>query len=295
MVTDFPRPGALVETSWLEANLGNPGLVILDCALDYLTGSPRNRDDWLRGHIPGSVFADLEELSDDASDLPLMAPRPEHFAGMMAALGLGRDSLVVLYDNAWNMCAARIWWMLRAHGFTRAVVLNGGWRKWCLEKRPVSRTASDPVQAAFPLKPGPACFVGKDAVARNLATRRACVIDALAPEVFRGDVKRYARPGHIPGSINIPAVSLVNRETGAYLPAKELAEMFGRGGLGGRRRVITYCGGGVAACSVAFALFLLGYDEVRVYDGSLIEWAADRSLPMELGDGRAGVFRKAAP
>jgi len=113
---------------------------------------------------------------------------------------------------------------------------------------------------------------------------RACVLNALTEEQHRGTGGvTYGRPGRIAGSVNVPARELVDPETHAYLPAELLRARFAAAGALDARRVITYCGAGIAASSDAFALMLLGHEDVAVYDASLSEWAADPSLPMETG------------
>jgi thiosulfate/3-mercaptopyruvate sulfurtransferase len=112
------------------------------------------------------------------------------------------------------------------------------------------------------------------------------LVNALSAEEHSGKVTRVARPGHIPGSINVPAGSLVDPATHAYLDASELRAKFERAGAPDAGRIITYCGGGIAACSDAFVLTLLGAKDVAVYDGSLVEWSANPELPLETGHGR---------
>ena len=111
-----------------------------------------------------------------------------------------------------------------------------------------------------------------------------CIVNALSAEQHRGEgPARYGRAGRITGSVNVPANSLIDAETKAYLPLEELREQFASVGADAAGRVIAYCGGGIAASSDAFVLTLLGYENVAIYDASLSEWAADESLPMEVG------------
>ena len=117
----------------------------------------------------------------------------------------------------------------------------------------------------------------------GLGERATCVLNALTEEQHRGGGVAYGRPGRIAGSANVPARSLVDPQTHAYLPADVLRERFAAAGALAAGRVITYCGGGIAASSDAFVLTLLGHEGVAVYDASLSEWATDPSLPMETG------------
>lgn len=277
----------LVSTSWLASQLGQDDLRVLDCTVVLAPGPSgryaveSGRAGWDKAHIPGSALADLAgDLSDPHSPLRFTLPTPERFATAMGALGVGDGMRVVLYDSRLNMWAARMWWMLRVFGFESAAVLDGGWRAWTADGQPTSTDAPHWPPARFTPRPRPGLFVGKDEVRTAIDTGRTCVVNALDRAQYRGDTQQYARPGHIPGAANVPAVELVDEATHRYRPMEELqsafADVTGRGDP-----VITYCGGGIAASSDAFVLHLLGHDDVAIYDNSLSEWAADPSLPME--------------
>jgi thiosulfate/3-mercaptopyruvate sulfurtransferase len=287
----WAKPQLLVETDWLAAHLDDPELRVLECTT-ILHPRPEGgfraesgRATWAAGHIPRSGFADLTgDLCDRTSKLLYMMPPAEQMAAVMGRLGVGEGTRVVLYDRAVNMWAARVWWMLRAVGFDAAAVLNGGWRKWTAEGRPTSTEPCAYPAARFVARPRPDLFVGKEAVLAGLGHRATCVVNALSEAQHRGvGGVAYGRPGRIAGSANVPAQSLVDPATHAYLPAAVLRERFAAAGVLDAGRVITYCGGGIAASSDAFVLTLLGHDAVSVYDASLSEWAADPSLPMETG------------
>ena len=279
----------LVDTAWLGAHLADPDLRVLECTvfLHALPGhgyrAESGRAVWAAGHIPRSGFADLtDDLSDRNSALNYMLPPPEQFASAMSRLGVGEGTRVVLYDRAVNMWAARVWWMLRAFGFDAGAVLDGGWRKWTAEGRPVSTEPCAYPEARFVPAVRPGLFVGKEEVLAALRDGRTCVVNTLSAEQHRGSGGvTYGRPGRIAGSQNVPARDLVDPTTHAYLGDDELrARVTGRGALEADR-VITYCGGGIAASSVALVLAALGHERVAVYDGSLSEWASDPTLPME--------------
>jgi thiosulfate/3-mercaptopyruvate sulfurtransferase len=284
------HPEYLVATDWLAAHLDDPGLRIIECTaiLHALPDGGYRAESglatWQSGHIPGSGFADLTgDLSDRKSALRFMMPPPQQLAAAMAALGVGQGTRVVLYDRAVNMWAARVWWMLRAVGFDDAAVLNGGWRKWTLEGRPVSTAPCAYPPGRFVARPRPELFADKSAVLAGRSDSATCVLNALTEEQHRGaGGVTYGRPGRIAGSTNVAARSLVD-STHAYLPIEVLRQRFAAAGALDSGRVITYCGGGIAASSDAFVLALLGHEHVTVYDASLSEWAADPSLPMETG------------
>ena len=284
------HPEYLVESDRLAEQLDDPMLRVLDCTtiLHPLPDGGYRAESgfatWAAGHIPGSGFADLTaDLADRTSSLRFMMPPPAQLAAAMARLGVGDGTRVVLYDRAVNMWAARVWWMLRAVGFDNAAVLNGGWRKWTLEGRAVSTAPCVYPPGVFVPRPRPELFADRSVVLHGLGDRATCVLNALTEEQHRGTGGvHYGRPGRIAGSANVAARSLVDSRH-AYLPLPELRKHFADSGALAAGRVITYCGGGIAASSDAFVLAMLGHDNVAVYDASLSEWAADPSLPMETG------------
>jgi thiosulfate/3-mercaptopyruvate sulfurtransferase len=287
------REQFLVSTDWLADHLRDPKLRVLECTVFLRPredGGPGyrvqpGRADWEAGHIPGSVFADLHNhLSDHGSKLRFMMPPPEQFAEAMGGYGVGDDSEVVLYDRAGNMWAARIWWMLRAFGFDRARVLDGGWTKWQSEGRPVEAGPANPVPAHFTAMLRPGLIATKEDVLASVESGQACIVNALNAAQHRGEVAPYGRAGHIAGSVNVPAMGshgIVDPATQRYLPTPEIRRLFEEAGAKQGERMITYCGGGIAASSAAFAAIMAGYEDVALYDASLSEWAADPSLPME--------------
>jgi thiosulfate/3-mercaptopyruvate sulfurtransferase len=284
-------PGQLVETGWLEEHLDDPDVRVLECTTILRRGDDGRlhassaRETWAESHIPGSAFADLpRDLSNRDTDLRFMLPPAEQFAEAMSEYGVGEGKQVVLYDRAAGMWAARIWWMLRAFGFDEAAILDGGWKKWTAEGRPVSSDASRYPAANFVAQPRRGMFVGKDEVLEATSEASTCIVNALSEEQHRGEgASPYGRAGRIVSSVNVPANGLVDPETNAYLPIEELRRKFADVGATESGRVITYCGGGIAASNDAFALTLLGHQNVAIYDASLSEWAADPDLPMETG------------
>lgn len=289
----FANPQYLVETDWLAAHLDDPNLRVLECTVFLRRDEARGmriesgRAAWEEGHIPGSAFADLpHDLSDRDAALRFMMPSAAQFADAMASYGVGNDSQVVLYDRALSMWAARIWWMLRAMGFDRAAVLNGGWSKWTAEDRPVSSDPPASPRGVFHARPQPELFADKAAVLAAIDDGAICLINALAEEQHTGQTAPYGRPGHIPRSANVPAMGpagVVDPATQCYRSPEALQRLFADVGATTAGRVITYCGGGIAASSDALALTLLGHNNVAVYDASMSEWAADPGLPLETG------------
>jgi thiosulfate/3-mercaptopyruvate sulfurtransferase len=284
----FEEP--LVTTDWLHDNLGQPDLSIVDCTVvmrpteDGGYTFVGGEDEWRAGHIPSSTFVDvLRELADDTSSLPMMLPAPERFAAVMERLGVGDGTRTVLYDRSNHAWAARVWWMLRVHGYDSAAVLDGGWNKWLAEGRAVSSEEPDYDLCRFSVQLRSEMVATRDDVLNAISDSGQLLINALSPEEHAGRSTRFARPGRISGSVNVYCQSLVDADSFTYHSKDRLEQMFSAVGAQPDQPAITYCGAGIAASSDALALHLLGYRNVTVYDGSLSGWTADPDLPMETG------------
>jgi thiosulfate/3-mercaptopyruvate sulfurtransferase len=288
----FAHPEFLIETEPLERRLKDPGLRIFDCTIHLIpnpdigyTVKP-GREDFESGHIPGAQFIDLQaDLSAPDPKLRFMLPSAEAFAAAMGRFGVGENSHVVLYSTTTPQWASRIWWMLRNYGFDSAAVLDGGFQKWSREGRPVETGAARPCPpATFVVRADRKLMVGKEAVRRAIGDEAICTINALSREQHTGiGGTVYGRVGRIAKSVNVPAASLLDPATGAYLPASELRPKFAAVGAFDKPQVITYCGGGIAASSDALILTMLGHGDVKLYDASISEWSNDPTLPMETG------------
>jgi thiosulfate/3-mercaptopyruvate sulfurtransferase len=291
----FAHPEYLVETEWLAQHLSDPDLVVLD-GTTHLIPDPKitytvkpGREDFEKAHIPGAQFVDLQaDLSDNSGRygrLRFMMPGPEAFAEAMGWFGVGERSRVVLYSATTPQWAARIWWMLRNYGFDNAAVLNGGLRKWVAEGRPVETGPARPRPAArFVVRENRHLMVGKEVVREAIGDPQTCTINALSAEQHAGTGgNAYGRVGRIAQSVNVPAASLIDPETGAFLPVAALRARFEAVGAFAAPRAVTYCGGGIAASTDALALTMLGHPDIRLYDASMSEWSNDDTLPMERG------------
>jgi|SRR5579863_2117016 len=288
----YAHPEYLVETDWLAAHLGDPKLVVLDCTV-HLIPDPKitytvksGREDFEKGHIAGAQFLDLQADLSDNGKLPLrfMLPTPSGFAAAMRRFGISDDSKVVTYSTANAQWATRVWWVMRCYGFDNAAVLNGGFQKWAREGRAVEtgpgKTRSAGTLAERPAKP---LMADKNDVLTAIGDGAVCTINALqSPQHAGTGGNTYGRPGRIKGSVNVPTAGLVDPATNTFLPPDQLRAQFDKVHAFDRK-VITYCGGGIAASATAHALVMLGHPDVRLYDASMSEWAIDESLPMERG------------
>jgi thiosulfate/3-mercaptopyruvate sulfurtransferase len=281
----------LITPAELADRLSDPALRVFDCTtfLHPQPGTPRLRIEaghrvYGQGHIPGAALIDLQEELSERDELRFTAPAPLELARRFMALGVGDDSTVVLYSASDAWWATRVWWLLRAIGFDRAAVLDGGLAAWQAAGLPLSHQPHrHPAASLLAVRPR-GVFADRHDVLAALDDGSATVVNCLRPEQHAGTAAHhYGRPGHIRGSLNVPAATLFD-EAGRFRPAAELQALFAARGIDGARPVIAYCGGGIAATGDAFALTaLLGREAVRVYDASLQEWAADPALPMATG------------
>eukprot|EP00929_Paragymnodinium_shiwhaense_P065801 TRINITY_DN32963_c0_g1_i1.p1 TRINITY_DN32963_c0_g1~~TRINITY_DN32963_c0_g1_i1.p1 ORF type:complete len:344 (-),score=54.45 TRINITY_DN32963_c0_g1_i1:75-1106(-) len=294
--TAFKYPDAVVSTQWLNERLGDPYLRVFDCTTFLLDAPPRERGGrpykidggraaYDAGHIPGAAFVDLQaDLSEESAAYAFMRPEPEKLAARFGSLGIEEGNCVVLYSQTSPIWATRVWWLLRLLGYDAAHVLNGGMTAWRREGRSCDILETRyPSCAPLPVRLRPGIFVGKEEVVEAIGDSSRCIVDALSKELYCGGPSRYGRPGHIPTAVNLPTNELVHPKTTAFLPEAEIAARFQALGLvDPSQRVITYCGGGIAASTTSMLLTMLGYEDVALYDASLGEWAQDDALPMEV-------------
>ena len=276
----------LVTTAWLAERLGQPGLRVADVRW-YLDPSRRGRDAYAAGHIPGAVFLDVEaDLSAPGGRRggPIGRhpwPPADQVARVMGAAGIDGDTTVVAYDDQSGATAARLWYVLLAHGHDRVAVLDGGIRKWTAEGRPIESAVPAVEPRAFDARPRPGFLVPKDEMARTHEGR--LVLDARAAERYRGETEPIdPRAGHVPGALSAPfTLNLTADPVPVFRPPAELRAHYAALGAAEREAVV-YCGSGVTACHDLLALRVAGL-RGRLYPGSWSEWSSDPSLPVERG------------
>ena len=287
--------GELITTAELAEILTRPELRLFDCTT-YLEPAPAGsnipyivvsgRQTFEAGHIPGANFLDLQaEFSDARTELRFIMPPTAQLEAAFGRHGISASSRVVLYSIGTAMWATRFWWMLRSLGFEGAAVLDGGIDKWTAEGRDIETgLAGGYPPATFPARPKDGLFIDKHDVLAATTESDTVIVNALGPQFYKGlEPSRYGRPGRIPGSVSVPAASLIDAKHKTFVPLEEAEATFAAQGITKDKRVIAYCGGGISATIDLFQLHRLGYDNLTLYDGSMGEWAKDAALPIEVG------------
>ena len=279
-------PKTLVSTQWLEDNLKDPDLRILDASWYLPTQDRDPKAEYDAEHIPGARFFDIDEISDLRSDLPHMVPPVEKFMSRMRAMGIGDRHQLVVYDGSGLFSAARVWWLFRLMGQTKVAVLDGGLPKWKAEGR--KTTDAEPIIRDRHMIVDRQNHMVKDVteVARASKLDDHAIIDARAPERFRGEApepREGLRSGHIPNARNVFYKSLLNAD-GTMKPVEELRTIFEAAGVDLSKPAITTCGSGVTAAVLSLALERIGKTDHSLYDGSWSEWGMYADLPIATGE-----------
>ncbi|MGI9379988.1 MAG: 3-mercaptopyruvate sulfurtransferase [Methyloligellaceae bacterium] len=273
----------LVETDWLAEHLEAPDVVILDASWHLPTENREAHAEFLEAHIPGALYFDIDRISESSSDLPHMLPSPIQFSSQMRKMGIGDGMRLVVYDTPGMFSAARVWWMFRTMGHSNVQVLNGGFKKWTTEQRPVEQ--GEPIargERHFTARLDRGLVRDLDDMKITVAENSAQILDARAPERFLGEEPEFRpglRSGHIPGSKNFHYRLLIN-DDGTMKSAREIESLFQDSEISVEDPIITTCGSGVTASVLALALALVG-KQSAVYDGSWSEWGGIKELPIE--------------
>ncbi|MDQ8727760.1 3-mercaptopyruvate sulfurtransferase [Bradyrhizobium sp. LHD-71] len=280
----------LVSTKWLADHLHDKNLKVLDASFKMPGVTPLPKEDYERAHIPHAVFFDVDAISDHANSLPHMFPDAEQFGRDIGTLGIGNADTVVLYDSGGWVAAPRAWWMFVTFGHEKKVrVLDGGLKKWIAEGHPVQGGNVMIKPATFKATFDARRVRSIEQMIANLASKAEQVIDARSRERYEGSVQEPRpglRPGHIPGSRNLPYNILFDATTGTMKPLDELRAAFSEIGIDLRKPIATSCGSGVSAAVLTLALYRLGIENPALYDGSWSEWGLPDGPEVSTGPAR---------
>lgn len=268
-----PQSSLWVETSQLAERLSDPNLRIVDA---------RAGEDFQKGHVPGAVNLPApltDSLEANAKGYPIPPERAEE---LFRTAGINRSSQIVVYDNQGHRFAARIFYVLEFFGHPRVAVLNGGFPKWQSEGKPTSTESPSVSPGDFKPAVKSSVIATADWVKQNINKPGVKLVDARSPEEYAGSPAQGARSGHIPGAVNLEWKRLLNSGDAPTLSEiPELQRLFAGAGVEPSQEVVAYCQSGTRASLIYFALRLLGYPRVRMYDGSWAEWSASSDLPVE--------------
>lgn len=275
----------IVSTAWLAEHLGAPDVRIVDASWYFPHEGRDAQAEFRDAHIPGAVFFDIEEISDESNPLPHMLPSPVKFASRVRKLGLGDGAKIVVYDQLGLRSAARVWWTFRVMGHEDVVVLDGGLPKWIAEGRPVEDGPAQPRDRHFTARYSNDLVRDLNQVKRALDGGTAQLVDARPAGRFTGEVpepREGLRGGHMPGAKSVPSSTLLAPD-GTLKSPEQLTELFEKAGVDLKSPIITTCGSGITAAMLSLALTRIGKDRVPVYDGSWSEWGAREDTPIVTG------------
>jgi thiosulfate/3-mercaptopyruvate sulfurtransferase len=264
-----------VTTEWLAAHLNDPHIVVLDGSWHMPNATRNAQAEYLAGHIPGAVFFDIDGVADTASKLPHMLPTPAEFARMVGALGINETMTIVVYDELGLFSAPRVWWTFKVMGAPDVRILSGGGPQWRAERRPTEAGLVTRQRQKFTPNFKPDLVANFDLVRACSQDSAAQIADARPAPRFHAEApepRAGLRSGHIPNSLNVP-VSLLT-EAGQMRSPEELRTVLTDRGIDLSKPVITSCGSGITASTLALALQLAGAGKVTLYDGSWAEWGS---------------------
>ncbi len=275
----------LVSTEWLAERLGDPNVKPVDASWWFPHENRDGAAEFGAAHIPGAVFFDIDAIADHETALPHMLPTTEAFAAAVGKLGIGDDSTIVVYETGAPRSSARAWWMFRAMGHDKVFVLDGGLPKWRRENWSVQSGDAHPEPATFDPRRNDALVRSASDIRRIIETGGAQIADARPAPRFRGEApepREGLKSGHMPGAFSLPAGDLY-AEDGTMLSAADLSAKIAATGIDPSAPLVSSCGSGITACTIALAMARLGHWDTAVYDGSWAEWGALSDAPVVVG------------
>lgn len=275
------RSSILIEADELLPKLGNENLRIFDTSILFF-GSASGltaREIYAQEHIPGAAFFDHQLFSDPKSDYMLMVAPEAELSAQIGKIGISADTEVIVYAPEVLPAATRAWWILHYAGHKNVRILNGGLAAWKKAGGEIEQGESHYAPVSYTGVFQPHVFASKEEVLAAIGNSEICTLNALMHESYQA--------AHIPGSWCLPSTDLT-QGMDAFIDQKQLVEKLKA--TSQFKRIITYCGGGIAATVNAVAYRMAGYENVAVYDGSMFEWAGEGMPLTETGDGSWAIW-----
>lgn len=272
------RTSLLVDPDWLTEHRQDPSVRVIDCGSIHSGSS----DAFDRAHVPGAVHLPTHGWLKE-TEFGVHVIGPDDLSAIMAELGVSESTTVVVYDDFNSTFATRLWWVLSYYGHGDVRVLDGGFRRWLAEGRPLSNRSIEAAPAAFQARPNPDLIADLDQVRASLGDPDTQILNVLAEDWYHGRVNPFGneRVGHIPGSINLPIERfLVSDDDPSFRSDEELRTIVCGTGLVPEKETIIHCQAGIRTTLAFFVLRLLGWRQLRAYDASMAEWANLHDTPL---------------
>ena len=282
MDESYTHPEALVSTQWVADHLDDPKVRIVEVDYDPTMN-------YLQGHVPGAVLFDWKKDLNDPTTRDILSK--EQLEGLMGKSGVSADTSVILYGDFNNWFAAYAFWDLKYYRVENVRLMDGGRKKWLIEDRALSKEVPNYSPREFQVeRPDTKIRVYREDVRASIGKKDKVLVDVRGPREFTGEItappeypdEQAQRGGHIPGAKNVPWAQAVNDADGTFKRRAELENLYKSKGVDRDKAVITYCRIGERSSHSWFVLkYLLGYPDVRNYDGSWTEWGNSVMLPIE--------------
>ena len=272
LAVTYAHPEQLVETDWVAAHARDANVRVVDMRIAPAA--------YAAGHVSGAVY--LSPVAIRVADRPpTFLPSPQEFEALMAKLGIGDATRVVVYDERGGIYAARLWWILNYFGHSNVALMNGGWVKWAAEQRPAEKETPAPASARFAARPQPRWVATANDVVNAIDKPGVRIVDARTQAEIDGkDLRGIKRGGFVASSVPVYWEDLLDAQQRTFKPADELKRIYEERGVLPSQEVIAYCQVGMRASVDLFALHLIGYDKLRNYYGAWEEWGNRDDLPI---------------
>ncbi len=269
---------SLVTTEWLEKNIYKEDIKILDCSWHMPNTKRIGKDEFLKEHIPGSIFFDIDKFSDPLAKFPHTIPSANLFEKLTSELGIKNSDHIIVYDSLGIFSAPRVWWMFNYFGHNKISILDGGLVKWKNENKKIENgPGQNFLKSNFKCITKHEMLMLIDHVKENIKNKKFELVDARSKGRFDG-IENEPRPdiksGSIPKSCNMPWVECIDPITKCFLSKEELQKKFEQININKNSTVVFSCGSGVTACILAKAFDVIDGKKFSVYDGSWTEWAS---------------------